>query len=54
MLEAFLWQMNHDLYIRLCELYSQTGRMAQAAADPLAVEFTWIDVLTLASERKQI
>lgn len=23
--------------------------MAQAAADPLAVEFTWIDVLTLAS-----
>lgn len=33
-------------------LHSQTGSMAQAAADPLAVEFTWIDVLTLASGRQ--
>lgn len=31
---------------------SQTGSMAQAAADPLAVESTWMDVLTLASERQ--
>lgn len=33
--------------------HSQTGRMAQAAADPLAVESTWMDVLTLASERQR-
>lgn len=40
--------------LRKCvgSIYSQTGSMAQAAAEPLAVEFTWIDVLTLASERQ--
>lgn len=27
--------------------------MAQAAAEPLAVEFNWIDVLTLASEKEK-
>lgn len=41
--------------LRKCvgSIYSQTGSMAQAAAEPLAVEFTWIDVLTLASERQR-
>lgn len=34
-------------------LYAQTGSMAQAAADPLAVESTWIDVPTLDSETKK-
>lgn len=38
--------------LSLKTVYSQTGRMAQAAAEPLAVESTWIDVLTFASEIK--
>lgn len=37
----------------MSDLHSQTGSMAQAAADPLAVASTWIDVLTLASEKQK-